>query len=70
MIQICNPGCNSFWTEPDISATMKVEGPGDFDWTLTEIINGDDIINNNQPCIDILDLEPPEEEYIKYSKYA
>ena len=48
---------------------MRVEGPGDFDWTLAEIINGDDIINNNQPCIDIRDIEPPEGKYIQYSKY-
>ncbi|XP_072043342.1 uncharacterized protein [Amphiura filiformis] len=58
--------CTNFWAEEDVQATMKVEGTGDFNWTISHIVNGDQIINNNQPCTDILKTEPETEPYIKY----
>ncbi|XP_072043790.1 uncharacterized protein [Amphiura filiformis] len=59
-------GCTTFWAEESIYATMKLEGTGDFNWTISHIVNGDQFINNNPPCTDILETEPETELYISY----
>ncbi|XP_072043464.1 uncharacterized protein [Amphiura filiformis] len=61
--------CRTFWVEEQVRATMKVEDTGDFNWTISHIVNGDQFINNNQPCTDKLYEEPGTEPYILYRLY-
>ena len=57
--------CSSFWMEKGVRATMKLPRTGNFTWTFNHIPNGENIIDNNSPCIHI---DPDPEPYIKYSK--
>ena len=48
--------------------STNIPSSGDFKWTLNHIANGEDIINNNPPCIDIVEADQPTEPYVIYSK--
>ena len=68
-IFVFHSGCSTFWSQLDDYATLKVEGRDEYSWSLTNIPDGDHIINGNQPCTDILKDKPIEEQYLRYSKY-
>ncbi|XP_072043344.1 uncharacterized protein [Amphiura filiformis] len=61
--------CGTFWTDEEVRAAMKLEDTGDFNWSVSHIVNGDQFINNNQPCTNILETDPETEPYLLYRMF-